>query len=72
MNDVGVKEAGIKHLYVSKEGKLHFHINGYGMLMGKTNINDRMEHQIAVRHLKNQMQWEIFVDGKEEAHKFIQ
>ena len=71
VNGEGVKEAGVRHLFVSKEGKLHFHINGYGMLMAKTTIKDGLEHQIAVRHLKDKMQWEIYVDGVCEAHKVI-
>ena len=39
--------------------------------MGKTFLNDKMVHQIAVRHDKELMQWTIYVDGYEDAQKII-
>jgi len=66
-----MKEGGMKHLYINNEGKVHFNINGYGKLQGKTVINDGNEHVIALRHMKDELKWYLFVDGKEEAGKVI-
>ena len=39
-NGAGVKEGGMKHLYIDQEGKVCFNINSYGQLHGRTKIND--------------------------------
>ena len=71
VNGKGQKEAGAMHLYINKDRKLHFHINGFGRLHGKTVINDGEEHVVALRYLKSQFKWFIFVDGKEDCRKVI-
>jgi len=71
VNGVGQITACIKHLYVNSEGKLHFHINGFGTLYGRTPINDGKEHMIAVRHTIPDLTWVIYIDGREECRKVI-
>lgn len=71
VNDVAQVGACIKHLFVNSEGKIHFHINGFGTLYGRTPINDGQEHQIALRHIVPDLKWIIYIDGKEECHKVI-
>jgi hypothetical protein len=70
-NNTGQIGACIKHLYVNAEGKLHFHINGFGTLYGRTKINDGKQHLIAVRHTIPDLTWTIFIDGREEYSKVI-
>lgn len=70
-NNVGQIGACIKHLYVNSEGKLHFHINGFGTLYGRTQLNDGREHAIAVRHTIPDLTWTLYIDGKEECRKVI-
>ena len=67
-----MKEAGIKHLFINSDGKPYFSINGYGMLQGKTKVNDGIEHTIALRHLKEELKWSLIVDSRVEAEKVIQ
>ena len=71
INEVAQVGACIKHLFVNADGKIHFHINGFGTLYGRTPINDGQEHQIALRHTVPDLKWVIYIDGKEECHKTI-
>ena len=66
-NEIGLVEGCVKHLSLNQEGHLLLHINGFGVLKGKSILTDGIDHVVAVRHTMKDLKWAIIVDGNEEA-----
>lgn len=70
-NGIGMKSENVKHLYVNDKGYLNFHINGLMSILGRTRLNDRNKHDVAVRYTKSDKKFSLFVDGIEENRRII-
>ena len=51
-NNIGIKQENVKHLYINERGYLNFHINGLVSIQGRTRLNDKLKHSVAVRYTK--------------------
>ena len=60
-------ESGSKLLHIQAAGTLCFTIHDGKQITGNTVVTDGKDHVVALRYLKGQDTWYIFLDGKEEA-----